>query len=141
MRVEVDRRARGRGCCTASSISSDAARVGAAGAADVARWVSAICWPTRITGSSENFGSCSTIDMRWPRSPRKPRSSQAEEVDVAEGEARSAVTRPAGGTRPRMARPVVDLPEPRFADDAEPLAAEREGDAAHGVDSRRSSPG
>ena len=37
-----------------------------------------------------------------------------------------------------MARPVVDLPEPDFADDAEPLAAQGEGDVAHGADSAAS---
>ena len=88
-------------------------------------------------GSSEYFGSCRIMAMRLPRSVAALPGRRRQQVDAVEGQASSPTPRRCGGVSPMMARPVCDLPEPHFADDAEPLAAEREGDAAHRLDQRR----
>ena len=73
---------------------------------------SAIWPPTGITGFSENFGSCMTMAIRPPRICRIARSAGGQEVDALERERAAPSTSPGGGTRRRMARPVIDLPEP-----------------------------
>ena len=71
-----------------------------------------------------------TIVMRPPRSAL----SRRFEIDRRSTSSKLSVraeTSPGGGVRPSSARPFCDLPDPDLADDAEPLAAEPEGDAAH----------
>jgi hypothetical protein len=83
-----------------------------------------------ITGSSEYFGSCRIMAMRLPRSSRRPfggavsRSmpSKLQRLGRDLGPARRQAHDRAAGLR---------LARAGFADDAEPLAAERERDAAH----------
>ena len=71
--------------------------------------------------------------MRLPRSVRSVRFEAREQIDPVEVE-RLAVTSPGGGVRPRMARPGLRLAGAGFAHDAESLAAELKGDAAHRLD-------
>ena len=138
MRIQRRRRARGRGSARPPASPAPRARASRLAAAQVACGsVSAICWPTVITGSSEYFGSCSTMAMRWPRSLRKPRSDRPRRSMPSKSQLVRLDLRPGRPTRPRMARPVVRLARAAFADDAQPLAAEREADAAHGLGHRR----
>ena len=76
-----------------------------------ARQASRIWRPTVMTGLSENLGSCMTMAMRRPRTARSVASS-ARRRSVPAKLRRSALTSPGDGTRRRMARPTVDLPEP-----------------------------
>ena len=61
--------------------------------------------------------------MRLPRMRRRRAVAADEQVDAAEPKAVGR-HRPGLGAETMIARPVVDLPEPGFADDAEPLAPE-----------------
>ena len=76
-----------------------------------ARSVSTIWSPMVITGLSENFGSCSTMAMRPPRSSRLCRGVQCRRSTPLNA-SRLAATRASGAVRPRIARPVCVLPEP-----------------------------
>ena len=113
-----------------------AARRGRA-AADGRAGVSSICSPTRITGLSEYFGSCSTMPMRPPRSSRHCARLALQQVDALEL-SRSAVTTACGGSSPMTARPTVDLPEPLSPTMPSFSRPTAERDAAHRVDRARS---
>ena len=67
--------ARGIADWTAASISARPARAGLAPRGNGAVRLGDLL-ADRITGSSENFGSCSTIAMRLPRRRPKPRSAE-----------------------------------------------------------------
>ena len=78
------------------------------------RWsrrLSAICSPTRITGLSEYFGSCSTMPIRPPRRSRHW-ARVALRRSIPSNSMRSAVTTAECGSSPMIARPTVDLPDP-----------------------------
>ena len=75
------------------------------------RQVSPICSPTFITGFSEYFGSCITIDRRRPRNFCQSFSVQAIR-SVLSKVIRRALTIPGRGIRPKIARPKVDFPDP-----------------------------
>ena len=64
-----------------------------------------------ITGFSENFGSCMTIDIRAPRN-RRHVAGVAARRSMPSKSSVVAVARPGGGVSPRIARPVWLLPEP-----------------------------
>ncbi len=79
---------------------------------EAVRRAASVSWrPMVITGFSENFGSCMTIDMRMPRRARHWRGV-ARLRSMPSKASRSAVARPGGGVRPKIARPVWLLPEP-----------------------------
>jgi hypothetical protein len=60
---------------------------------------------------SENFGSCITIEMRAPRIARILFRQRASGPSRRSASA-FAVTRPGGRISRRIARPVIDLPDP-----------------------------
>ena len=70
-----------------------------------------IWWPIRISGLSENFGSCRIIEIRLPRIVRICRSDAAIR-SMPSKRSRLAVTWAAFGVSFRIERPVSDLPEP-----------------------------
>ena len=71
--------------------------------------------------------------MRLPRMSRHV-AGPALRRSTPENDSASARTMPGGGVKPMMARPVLRLARATLADDAEPLAPELEGDAAHRLD-------
>ena len=69
-----------------------------------------ICSPMVITGFSENFGSCMTIEIRCPRTAAS-RARFCHQFDAFQSNP-IGVDMPGGRIKRRMARPVIDLPEP-----------------------------
>ena len=127
VRIDACRRARDRGSARPRSISSAARAAPPLAAAQMACGASRRSAGRRvITGSSEYFGSCSTMAMRLPRRRAEAASRRGRAGRCRRGASRRPRRGPERRIRPMMARPVVDLPEPDLADDAEPLAAEGE---------------
>ena len=89
-----------------------------------------ICSPMVMTGFSEYFGSCITMLMRPPRRVRSVRF-EAVSRSMPSKARRLAVTSPGGGVRPEDRAARLRLAGAGLAHDAEALAAELEGHAAH----------
>ncbi len=90
---------------------------------------SAICAPMVITGFSENFGSCITIEMRRAANGAHLPFGSASGGPMPSKPRRSAVTAPGGRMSLQDRAAGHRLAGAAFADDAEPLATERERDA------------
>ena len=135
VRIELVDALAGRGCCTASSIASARCRasprgeplVQAAGLGDLlADGHHRVQREFRILHDHRD-AAAADVAHRALR--------QAQQVDAVEGRAGRRATVAGSADQARgCARPVSRLARAAFADDAEPLAAEREGDAAHRLD-------
>ena len=108
--------------------------------------VAACCCEDGCGASRRSAGPRSSPDrasISGPAAPWRCACRAAGESRVRRGRVRSVSPKPQSrrprcgpgrATRPMMARPVVDLPEPDFADDAQALAAQGEGHVAHRAD-------
>ena len=78
--------------------------------------------PMVSTGLSADSGSCGTKAMSRPSSARRRAGAACDEILAVEHASAPPVTAKPGGSRCAIARPIIDLPAPGLADEAEDAA-------------------